>query len=157
METLREFSHYSVVSEKIDKCPWKYVDIIDGWAFIIGVVSIIGIVASANIRDIYSCVCFISLFFITLSIGICLSDCWYSCGSIIKLSDNNYKHYYLKEISYQFTDNSDYDAVEIKTIIDGFEVYANKIDAENKKQDEEQLKSQKECCNKYKSVIRKVK
>ena len=149
MESLREFSHYSVVSEKIDNCPWKYTVIVDTWAAAIIIISFVGICISANVQNVLCMICFGCVCAINIILGCLLSDSWYSCGVTIKLYDENYGDCAILKKSYQFTDNPDYDALEIKTILDEFESYANEIE----KWEEEKL----ECCNKYKSVIQKVK
>jgi len=157
METLRKFGHNSVVSEKIDNCPWKYINIINMWADIITTISFVGMFVSVYVQNVLSMICFGCVCAINIILGCLLTDSWYSCGVTIKLYYENYGDCAILKKSYQFTENPDYDALEIKTILDEFESYANKIDAENEKWEEEKLKSQKECCNKYKSVIQKVK
>lgn len=157
METLRVFGHYSVVSEKVDKCPWKHLDTVDFWSLMIELTCFIGILSSLNYQSVVYFLIFLSISVITVIIGCTITDCWYSCGIKVKLKDNNHDDLTIKSDLYQFTDNPNSDALEIKTIVDGFEKYANEIDAANKQREEEKIKLQKECCSKYKSVIQKVK
>lgn len=158
METLRSFGHYSIVSEQIDNCLSEYDYIILFMTPVIGIFSTMFFLISALYDGALAfTILFLIIGFVGYFVGLYILESTCGCGVIIKLCDNNYKDYYLKEISYQFTDNPDYDASEIKNIIDEFEKYANRIDIVNKKREEEKLKLQKECCNKYKSVITKVK
>jgi hypothetical protein len=156
METLRIFGHYSIVSEKIDNCPCKYDDSISLMTVFIGLISAVFFVAAIE----FGVLIFIIAFSIICVIGffggliICAETC--SCGIKIKLKDTDYIDLTIISKQIQFTNNPENDALEIKTIIDDFEKYFNKIDITNKNREYEKLKLQKECCDKYKSVIKMV-
>jgi hypothetical protein len=81
----------------------------------------------------------------------------FGCGTIISLKYNKDRGFIINSNSYQFTNNPDYDASEIKKIVDDFEKCANELNIANKKCEEEQEKLKLDCCNKYKSVMQKVK
>jgi hypothetical protein len=156
-QTIREFGHYKITSEKIDDCPCKYDDFIILMAMSIGLFSALFCVASIQCKDlIFSCIFFIIGVVGCLG-GLYISDSTYNCGTKISLKDINYTDLDIKSESFQFTKNPDSDALEIENIISGFEKYANEIDIVNKKREDEKRMKSKLCCNKYKSVIEKVK
>ena len=157
MQTIRGFGKYNIVGEKVDKCPWKYLNTIEFWSLYIGFLSFFCIFASANYQNILGCVVFSSIFGVTLVVGCGLSDCWYSCGIKVKLMNTDYVDLTIRSVSYQFTNNPDYDAEQITKIADELEEHANKIDLKNKKVEDEKRAKSDECCNKYKYVITKVK
>lgn len=164
METLRTFGNYSITSEKDDKCPCKYQENICSWCMLIGMFSPIFCITFFNNSDTIHAIIFFFITIITIFVIIGVLQFGYGCGIRIRLEDNSYKSptnsysdITIKSKQYQFTNNPDYDASEIKKIVDEFEKYANELDATNKKREEEQQRLKQECCNKYKSVIQKVK
>lgn len=157
METLRTFGHYSIISEKIDNLPCKYDSEISLMAVSVMFFAAIFSFISSQCHALIFTGVFLIITTIGLFGGLCISDSTCGCGVKIVLKDNNYSDLTIISKSLQFTNNPDFDTLEIKTMLDDFEKYANKIDIANKKHAEEKLKSQKECCNKYKSVIQKVK
>lgn len=153
METLRTIKNYSITSEKVDDCPHNYHDDICIICMVVGFISLLLCLNSLkNNNMIYALI----LFIITCISGfiLILSFKYNGCGTIIRLNENNK---IISSKSYQFTENPDCDVLEIKKIVDEFEKYANELNATNKKREEEQQKLKMECCNKYKSVIQKVK
>jgi len=157
VETLRTFGHYSIVSEKIDECHSKYADSIETMILFIGLFSALFFVASFQFNALIFIFAFLFIGAIGFFGGILISQSTYGCGTIIRLKDNNHDDLTVRSNSYQFTDNPDIDAREIKNIMDDFEKYANEIDAANKRREDEEHMKSKLCCNKYKSVIQKVK
>jgi hypothetical protein len=157
MQIIREFGKYKIVGEKVDRCPCEYVDGVDFWAYVIGALSFSCIFVSLNYQNILYSTGFSFIFLITFALGCLISDCWYSCGIKVKLMNADYIDLTIRSVSYQFTNNPDYDAQEITKIADELEKYANEIDLKNKKVEDEKRAKSDECCNKYKSVITKVK
>jgi hypothetical protein len=157
METLRTFGHYSIVSEKVDRCPCKDGDFLELTTMGVGFFSALFFVMSSSVNALTFALSFFVIGCVGFFGGIIISDSTYECGVKIRLKDNNYNDCTVKSISYQFTNNPETDALEIKKIMDDFEEYANKIDIATKTREEEESKIKKECCNKYKSVIQKVK
>jgi hypothetical protein len=155
MEILRTFGHYSIVSEKIDKCPCKYNEYIILMSM--GFVTTLFFIALLQTDDLIYFIVFNIIGFIGCFGGLYISDSLYNCGVEIKLKDNNYIDVTIKSKLFQLTSNPNRDALEIKNIMDNFEKYANKIDIVNKKREDEEHMKSKLCCNKYKSVIQKVK
>lgn len=156
METLRTIGNYSITSEKVDDCPHKYHDDIGMCCMCVCCISLLlCLIFLQNNNMIYALI----LFIITCISGFILISIlkYNGCGTRISLKNNEDRGYIIGSNSYQFTNNPDYDALEIKKIVDDFERYANELDAANKKREEEQERLKRECCNKYKSVIQKVK
>lgn len=157
MQTLRTFGHYNIVSEKIDLCPCKYNDEISMLIIATIFLPAIFCIMAASFGNTTYTLAFLLIGGIGAISGYFILDSTFGCGTKIILKDNNHNNCEVKTFLYQFTDNPDADASEIKKIMDDFENYANEIDITDKKRKLEKSKSAKECCDKYKSVIQKVK
>lgn len=157
MQTLRTFGHYGIVSEKIDRCPCKYNDeifmLIVATTFLPAMLCI----TAASFGNTTYTLAFLLIGGIGAISGYFILDSSFGCGTKIILKDNNHNNCDVKIFYYQFTDNPDTDALEIEKIMNEFEAYANELDASNKKREEEEQKLKNMCCDKYKSVISKVK
>jgi len=157
-QTIREFGHYKITSEKVDECPCKYDDLISLMVMLDSLVSALFFIASAQQHgEIMFVIVFFVIGIISFIGGLYILHSTNNCGVTIKLKDNDYNNFDIKSKSFQFTNNLDCDALEIKNIISGFENYANEIDIVNKKREDEERMKSKLCCSKYKSVIERVK
>jgi hypothetical protein len=154
MQTIREFGDYMILCEKIDKCPCEYDDSISCLALLIGLFSALFAYISLHLNNtpLFS-VAFIIIGNVGFWGGILISDYTHSCGVKIELGGKNTNITRL----YQFTKNSDYDAEQITKIADEMEEHANKIGARNTEIENKNHAKSAECCDKYKSVITKVK
>jgi hypothetical protein len=161
MKTIRVFGDYSIVSEKVDKCPCKYDDSIIIIALIDAVISIFFVTVAAELEKVIFLILFLIIGCIGFFGGFIIREFLTNCGIQIELRHNKQTYYDGFSIFgtklYQFTNNSDYDANQIINIIDDLEKYANEVDIANKAQEDEKRAEHKTCCNKYKSVIAKVK
>ena len=153
---------YLIDSEKVDECYPSW----GAWSFFFGfVIGILWMFLICRPMLIFqgkgTCESFALQVIppIAAIILIFIPSAFIKCGLKIKLKKVNCIGHssLIDEISYQFTGNTEQDAINIQSIVNLFEERVNKLIEDDRLKSIEENRKRKLCCDQYKSVIDLVK
>jgi hypothetical protein len=153
--------NYDIVSMKRDNCSYRHFDILYFVTWVTIIVAVVaGFLLAAKENSALPLVIWIADFIYMLIADYILYE-MRGCGVRLELTHHPSRSgIYFASREYMFSDNIEEDAKNIELLAKGLENYALQME-EDKKKDSERMKEKelqsKQCCDRYKTIMEKVK